>query len=208
MTDYMSKPFDPVMLVRTIEFYLNRNDQAGAFKQIAQAFRETAAQDGFKPLVAETTTGLREFPDQESDVPAAVVDFDSLLKRCLGNRDLPKKLLAKFHARLPDEIDQMAAAVAAGDGPLIASLAHRLKGAAANLSAEPLREAASELESIGRGGELKNAEIWLAELKTQGARFQPTSCTRRRKKLRNGRKPNQRPKCPLEKSNACPDRRR
>ena len=49
---------------------------------------------------------------------------------------------------------QIASAVSAGDSALVASLAHRLKGAAANLSAEPLREAATELEALGHGAQL------------------------------------------------------
>jgi HPt (histidine-containing phosphotransfer) domain-containing protein len=72
---------------------------------------------------------------------------------------------------LPDELNQLAAAVAAGDSAQVASLAHRLKGAAANLSAEPLCEAATELESLGRSGDLAGAEAWVADLQTEGARF-------------------------------------
>ena len=76
----------------------------------------------------------------------------------------PKKLLAKFHARLPQELTQIAAAVTAGDSAQVAALAHRLKGAAANLSAEPLREAATELELLGRNGDLTDADVWVAKL--------------------------------------------
>jgi HPt (histidine-containing phosphotransfer) domain-containing protein len=107
----------------------------------------------------------------ESDGPSAVVDFESLLKRCLNNKELPKKLLTKFHARLPEELRQINEAVAARDSAQISAMAHRLKGAAANLSAEPMREAAAEPEAIGRDGDLTDAEMWLARLNTEGTRF-------------------------------------
>jgi HPt (histidine-containing phosphotransfer) domain-containing protein len=72
---------------------------------------------------------------------------------------------------LPEELSQIASAVTAGDSALVASLAHRLKGAAANLSAEPLREIAAELEALGRGGDLEDAEAWVAQLNSEGGRF-------------------------------------
>ena len=109
--------------------------------------------------------------EQESHNLPPVVDFDSLLQRCLGNRELPKKLLTKFHARLPDELTQIASAVAAGDCALVSSLAHRLKGAAANLSAERMCEAAAELELLGRNGDLTGADVWVAKLAAEGSRF-------------------------------------
>jgi len=169
MTDYVSKPFDPIKLVRTIETYLDRADPAGVVRQLGSPARGTAAADSLNATPPEP--GPRQAEDRENDSLTPVVDFESLLKRCLGNRDLPKKLLEKFHARLPEEISQIASAVTAGDSALVSSLAHRLKGAAANLSAEPLREAATELETLGRSGDLENAEAWVVQLKSEGGRF-------------------------------------
>ncbi len=120
---------------------------------------------------AESFVWNEELAQETNEELLPVVDFDSLLKRCLGNRELPKKLLTKFHARLPQELTQLAAAVTAGDCAQVSALAHRLKGAAANLSAEPLREAAAELESLGRNGDLTDADIWVARLSAEGSRF-------------------------------------
>jgi CheY-like chemotaxis protein/HPt (histidine-containing phosphotransfer) domain-containing protein len=193
MTDYLSKPFEPAQLVCTIEMYLDRAANTGAPHEPAPALVTTSTpqseiqappQEVVKPVVREAvkanetqrvvrTEERREQPaiKHESDGPAAVVDFESLLKRCLGNKELPKKLLTKFHARLPEELRQINEAVAARDSAQISAMAHRLKGAAANLSAEPMREAAAELELIGRNGDLTDAEMWLARLNTEGTRF-------------------------------------
>jgi len=169
MTDYLSKPFDPMKLVRTIEGYLDRAKQSEVVPQLGPVSRETTAAEVLNLIAAKTEPRFAEV--REHDALTAVVDFESLLKRCLGNRDLPKKLLAKFHARLPEELNQIASAVTAGDSALVASLAHRLKGAAANLSAEPLREVAAKLEELGRGGDLQDAEAWVAQLNSEGGRF-------------------------------------
>jgi signal transduction histidine kinase/DNA-binding response OmpR family regulator/HPt (histidine-containing phosphotransfer) domain-containing protein len=169
MTDYLSKPFDPIKLVRTIESYLDQAKPASVAPQAGPALRKTIAAEVLQQSSPERVSQFAKF--QVDGALPAVVDFQSLLKRCLGNRDLPKKLLAKFHARLPEELNQISAAVAAGDSDLVASLAHRLKGAAANLSAEPLREIAGELETLGRSGDLKGAEDWVVQLNSEGGRF-------------------------------------
>ncbi len=169
MTDYLSKPFDPIKLVRTIEAYLDRANPAGIVPPLGPPSRETTAADVLNAAPREP--GPRHAKFQENGALPPIIDFESLLKRCLGNRDLPKKLLAKFHARLPEEVSQLASAVNAGDSALVASLAHRIKGAAANLSAEPLREVAAELEALGRGGDLEDADAWVAQLKFEGGRF-------------------------------------
>jgi signal transduction histidine kinase/CheY-like chemotaxis protein len=195
MTDYLSKPFDPAKLVCTIEQHLDRAAKAGTLPQPAPAppamsavetavkaeppkaaktaTKQPASDEEPKPAVAERESRERHAiasADASND-RLPVVDFESLLKRCLNNRDLPKKLLTKFHARLPQELNQITEAVAARDSAQISALAHRLKGAAANLSAEPMREAAAALEAIGRSGDLTEADAWLARLNQEGTRF-------------------------------------
>jgi signal transduction histidine kinase/CheY-like chemotaxis protein/HPt (histidine-containing phosphotransfer) domain-containing protein len=174
MTDYISKPFDPIKLVHTIEHYLDRARPAGIVPEVA-GDREVAptveTHDDFPTTPPEAEIWNENIEEHEGENLPPVVDFDSLLQRCLGNRELPKKLLTKFHARLPAELTQIASAVAAGDCSLVSSLAHRLKGAAANLSAERMCEAAAELESLGRRGDLTGADVWVAKLAAEGSRF-------------------------------------
>ena len=45
MTDYLSKPFDPIKLVRTIEAYLDRANPAGIVPPLGPPSRETTAAD-------------------------------------------------------------------------------------------------------------------------------------------------------------------
>jgi HPt (histidine-containing phosphotransfer) domain-containing protein len=100
-----------------------------------------------------------------------VVARQSLLKRCLGKNDLADKLLSKLHARLGTDLNEIKAAVDAGDCEQFARCAHRLKGAAANLSAEPLREVSADLEALGRASDIGAARDALARLKYEARRF-------------------------------------
>jgi signal transduction histidine kinase/CheY-like chemotaxis protein/HPt (histidine-containing phosphotransfer) domain-containing protein len=160
MNDYICKPFDPFKLVETIETQLGAREASAADRTDDTAAPAQGA--------AEPVQGL-EFEQQE-DV-SAVIDRPSLLKRCLGKPDLADKLLAKLHARLGTDLNEIKAAVDAGDSEQLSRCAHRLKGAAANLSAEPLRAVSAELEALGRSGDIVTARDTLARLKYEGRRF-------------------------------------
>jgi len=145
MTDYLSKPFLPEQVLRTIDSYL-----------LAAASAHEAP-DGNAPV----TTA-------ESSCP---FDFETLLQRCMGNREFLQKMIRKFQKRLGSDVEQLERSVALGNGQEIERQAHSLKGAAANLSAEALRVAAARLETMGRAGDLTAAPLALAELQHESRRF-------------------------------------
>jgi signal transduction histidine kinase/CheY-like chemotaxis protein/HPt (histidine-containing phosphotransfer) domain-containing protein len=160
MSDYICKPFDPFKLVETIEAHLAvRDGCAPALPQVTHVHEPSAAE-----LPSEA-----EF--EANNDSSAVIDRPSLLKRCLGKPELADKLLVKLHARLGTDLYEIKLAMDAGDCEQIARCAHRLKGAAANLSAEPLRAASADLEMLGRNGDIGAARDTLARLKYEGRRF-------------------------------------
>ncbi|MCL2127703.1 MAG: Hpt domain-containing protein [Treponema sp.] len=73
------------------------------------------------------------------------VDFADGIKRVMNNAKLYVKLLAKF--RNDTKIEELEAAVAAGDLEKAQSAAHTLKGVAANLSLSELFKQSLELET-------------------------------------------------------------
>jgi CheY-like chemotaxis protein len=160
MSDYLCKPFDPFKLIETIEAQL-------ALGSDSAAKAATAAQTA--DAIDTEPVSNPEFEPQENG--EAIIDRPSLLKRCLGKEELADKLLAKLHARLGTDLNEIKAAVDAGDAEQLARSAHRLKGAAANLSAEALRAVAGDLEALGRSGDVGAARDVLARLKYEGRRF-------------------------------------
>jgi signal transduction histidine kinase/CheY-like chemotaxis protein/HPt (histidine-containing phosphotransfer) domain-containing protein len=170
MSDYLSKPFDPLKLVRTIEAHLEMLDTMDG-PPLADA--DNNAETGVPALAESALTTVStvqpEFKKPEADT--AVLELESLLKRCLGKRDLAEKLVSKLHSRLARDVEEIETAVSTGDAVQLAALAHRLKGAAANLSAEPLCRVAGHLESLGRDGDLNRARTRLAELNFECRRF-------------------------------------
>jgi CheY-like chemotaxis protein/HPt (histidine-containing phosphotransfer) domain-containing protein len=160
MTDYICKPFDPFKLVETIEMHLGAGDGSAPERpRVAEAAEAS---------VPESATDL---PFELGDDVSTIVDRPSLLKRCLGKAELADKLLVKLHARLGTDLFEIKAAIDAGDSEQLARCAHRLKGAAANLSAEPLRAVSADLEALGRSGDIAAAIDAIARLKYEGRRF-------------------------------------
>lgn len=102
---------------------------------------------------------------------AAVVDGQELVARCMGNRDLARRVLARFQSRLPEDMAELQEAFLAGDSELVAVVAHRLKGAAANVSARILRDRAAAIEELARRQSLTAIPIRLQELQVEGSRF-------------------------------------
>ena len=66
------------------------------------------------------------------------VDWESGVKRLMGNEQLYRKLLAKFAASYGDAAGRIRDALSAGDRQTAHNELHTLKGVTANLSLAPL----------------------------------------------------------------------
>lgn len=93
-----------------------------------------------------------------------IIDYDSLLERCMGKEVIVGKILSKFAETTADIPNQIEQAFENGDLVEAGRLAHSLKGAAANISAEPLRAAAWEVERLSKANAEATARTNLLEL--------------------------------------------
>jgi CheY-like chemotaxis protein len=101
-------------------------------------------------------------------VPAAdssgPVDYPTLLRRCLNKPELAARLICLLATQAEQDVSALTKALQQHDAAALASAAHRLSGAAANVSAVNLRQAASDLEQLGRGGNLAAAPAVLEQV--------------------------------------------
>lgn len=108
----------------------------------------------------------------EADLPVSTgdpLDYPNLLNRCGGNEALVQSVVAKFVERTPEELQELGKEIQAGNPDNVRMLAHRMKGASATLSAEPMREQAAVLELLAKQGDLVSADDALRALQ---ARFE------------------------------------
>jgi two-component system sensor histidine kinase/response regulator len=139
MNDYVSKPIDPDVLLATIGRLLTGTSAA-----------VTAA-------AAPTTTAPAASPSAPIDAPA-------LLNRCRGKAELAARLLNTFATSVEGQLAELRATLNGARWDVFTRVAHTIKGASANLSANPVSAAAAEVEKLGKVGDASGAEAALARL--------------------------------------------
>ena len=87
------------------------------------------------------------------DASAGLVDLVRLRQRFDDDEELLAEIFRVFVAETPGRRADFEAALAAGDMGRLAHQAHSLKGVAATMLAEPLRQAAYDLEMASKAGD-------------------------------------------------------
>jgi PAS domain S-box-containing protein len=140
MDDYVSKPIDADQLLERLESVSPARRGAG------QAAAATAA-------------------------PATLQAFalDAALQRTRGKRTLLRQLVQLLLQDLPDTLAGLESALSTNDARLVERTAHRLRGAAFTVCAEPLAAAAAELELAARNADPARMQEEVGELRARAA---------------------------------------
>jgi two-component system, sensor histidine kinase and response regulator len=85
------------------------------------------------------------------------IDLVALLDRLTGDRELLHELIGLYFEDEQTLIDQVAAAISAGDAVRLARSAHTLKGSVGNFCASAAHGAAAALETAAREGRIGEA---------------------------------------------------
>ncbi len=102
---------------------------------------------------------------------AAVLDLDGLQRRCMGNIELVQRVLSAFQQRLPEELQALDEVLEVGDAKQVARVAHRIKGASANVSAEGLRQVAAEIEEPSHSERVSEIPSRVERLRDEWERY-------------------------------------
>jgi PAS domain S-box-containing protein len=103
-------------------------------------------------------------PATPAPATARAFAVDAALQRTRGKRTLLRQLVQLLLQDLPDTLAGLDAALAANDARLVERTAHRLRGAAFTVCAEPLAAAAAELELAARNAEFTRMQEGAGEL--------------------------------------------
>lgn len=144
MTDYLTKPLDPIGLIETIESHLS---------ELEANFSGDDSTNEDEEMPRGTCHEIHAGEELHADDIRETFDFDELLRRCMGKRDVAARLIDRFRCRLESDLQQLEESIMQRDAGQTATLAHALKGAAANLSAKALRREAARLEQLARADE-------------------------------------------------------
>ncbi len=151
MDDYLSKPIQPDKLAKILEQWLN------------------------KPELAEELPALEsEASGKLGNGGPIVFDKNAFFARTLHDNDLAKELILRFLEDMPIQIEKLASAVGKGDFKLAGQTAHRIRGAAATMSAEAFGAIALAIESAGNLGDSSASEHLVLDLGTHFNTLQET----------------------------------
>ncbi len=116
---------------------------------------------GVKPPAAAPVPCERPVPCEQP------IDWELALRRVAGDRDLLRQVLEAFREEVPRRLDELRAALVAGDAKLVHHTAHTLKGAAASIAAARAVAAAWRLESLASQGTLTGSETIAAQVEAE-----------------------------------------
>ncbi len=107
------------------------------------------------------------------DTRAGLVVFNrhDFARRMGHNRELCTRILNVFMQETPRQLGRLNQAVAAHDAPAAQYVAHSIKGAAANVSAEVVYQAAYDVETAARESALDEIRRKLVDLEWAFASF-------------------------------------
>lgn len=92
---------------------------------------------------------------------------NELLARCAGQRDLVRRVLSMYVGQMDADIPELLNKIQNGESDEVAQLAHRMKGASANVVAEELRVIAADVEKCARESRLDHAQDCVNQLEVK-----------------------------------------
>ncbi len=146
MDDFVSKPIRPDELAEAIQRRL----------------------DALDPVMLGVEESPKSPPLPEPlDDAVPVFDRDAFLSRVGDDEDLAREVLEVFVNDVPQQIRRLYEALESGEASVAQRVAHTIKGASANVSAEALRALATEMESAAQAGDLDAVRARAASLEPQ-----------------------------------------
>ena len=128
--------------------------------------------DALERAIGQWTRNPRipDEPPAPSPEPCAakMTSFDpkGFTDSVMGSESLARRVIRGFVSDMPRQIALLAQAVSDGDTSRVVLLAHSIKGAAASVSGEEMREASRKIEQQGRDGNLTASPDAVRELST------------------------------------------
>lgn len=142
MDDYITKPFKRTELLTMVDKWV----------------RPAPADQKKNPTPVETTP-----TENVSNTSEAPMDFERALKEFMGKRELLMKTLTHFLESGKLQIETIQKALADGNAETVKQEAHKIKGGAANLTANRLARLAHSLESAASGDKLEEASATMKQ---------------------------------------------
>jgi len=153
MNDYVSKPVSPQALCQVLEKWLSQ-----------------------RTGLRRTGNGDREAHPQKIE-DKKMWDRTAMIERVMGDDDLAKLIVQTFLSDAPNQIKSLNESMEKENIEEVRRQAHTIKGMAANMSAEALREVAFEIEMAAKDGNLATVRESMKKMKQEFERLRKAMST-------------------------------
>ncbi|MCA1793109.1 MAG: response regulator [Desulfobacteraceae bacterium] len=165
MNDYLSKPVAPEALAGTLEKWLKAEAEA-------EPESNTDAEDPAAPLPKpDETSEPNALPKPEElpepDDPLEIFDRSAFIHRMMGDEDLADMIITGFLEDIPGQITILRDLVQQNQVQQARAQAHKIKGAAANITAMALHDSALAMENAGNTGDVTQLNRLLPQLESR-----------------------------------------
>ena len=161
MDDYVSKPVNPVEMVRVLDRWLGKESSQES------EVRSQEREDVRKGDVVRPEQEAKGEKQTQAENAASVFNRAALLDRCMDDEQLARKVLEMTLENVPKQIRGLQASLEADDAPAARLEAHTIKGMAGNVGAMVLRALAGEMEAAAHAGNLDDVRIRMEDVKAQ-----------------------------------------
>jgi len=118
-------------------------------------------------------SAIDEVSDEVAPVDPSVFDRELALSHCYGDEALLAEISGLFVEKAPELLDEARRAVDAGDAGALHRSTHQLKSMAGSVGGTHVAGAAARLSTLGRNGDLTDADEELAVLLAEAERLLP-----------------------------------
>ena len=154
MDDFLSKPVKPQALSDMLEKWLpKKKDEGGQMND--ESIKKKEEMKG----------------DKGEIVLSQIFDRAALLNRLMDDEELVETIIAGFLDDMPRQITALRAFVEDGHADQAGAQAHKIKGAAANVTGQALQEIAHTMEKAGKSGDMEQLDSLMPELESRFERL-------------------------------------
>jgi len=160
MDEYISKPIEPYNISEKISIW---------FTPLMEKQEMISKPNNEKTMLNKLSVDATI----ESQSPAVGIshnlawDKEAVFKRVMGKEKLMNSLISMFTSTTPNYIKELAGAIESVDREEVRHLAHTIKGVAANLSANKVREKAAEIELSAKQNDTASFEPLFEQLESE-----------------------------------------
>ncbi|MDG5814561.1 response regulator [Chitinispirillales bacterium ANBcel5] len=135
--------------------------------QIANMGQKTMVDFKEQEMTAVNFENIDVNSDLLEKIDPEILNFQDVMERLGGDRAFLVQLLKMFVGQLPEDIEELQKVIENKDSKKCELVAHRIKGAARNMSTNKIRDILQNIEDHSRTGDFDKIEMLFNDLKTQ-----------------------------------------